>query len=136
MANINYINYSKNNKIEKDKPNLIKSGIKKIYVYNNQLNRNNKNKIEKKLEDRSYDIIRNKGRLNYKKFIFPIKGNETKLINNNISNLKNKNDDRNKTPENKSIFNPVKPNLLIESFKKELENKSNMIKMKYNIIKK
>ena len=135
LANINYINYSKNNKIEKDKPNLIKSGIKKIYVYNNQLNRNNKNKIEKKLEDRSYDIIRNKGRLNYKKFIFPIKGNETKLIN-NISNLKNKNDDRNKTPENKSIFNPVKPNLLIESFKKELENKSNMIKMKYNIIKK
>ena len=100
------------------------------------MNRNNKNKIEKKLEDRSYDIIRNKGRLNYKKFIFPIKGNETKLINNNISNLKNKNDDRNKTPENKSIFNPVKPNLLIESFKKELENKSNMIKMKYNIIKK
>ena len=49
--------------------------------------------------------------------------------------MNNKNDERNKTPENKSIFNPVKPNLLIESFKKELENKSNMIKLNIILLK-
>ena len=101
------------------------------------LNINKGKKIEKtNIDDRSYDNRnKNKGIINYKNSIFPIKDKESNITN-NFSNKNDINDERNKTPEKESIFNPVKPNILIESFKKELENKTNMIKIKYNIVKK
>jgi hypothetical protein len=152
FSNVKKVNYLNKNDKEKDKLNIIKNGIKKIYVYNNQIknihgNENNKilninvNQMKKvgkeNFGDRSYDN-RNKNTkiINYKKYIVPIKKNEYNITNNNISKKNNLNEERNKTPEKKSIFNPVKPNILIESFKKELENKTNMIKIKYNIVKK
>ena len=58
-----------------------------------------------------------------------------KRINDN-SFFNDKYEYRNKTPEKKSIFNQVNPNMLMESFKKELENKEKMEKIKNNIIKK
>ena len=139
------------NIIYKEKSNIIKKGIKKIYVYNHQLknihekeklkipdmNINKYKKIEKnKIEDSSYDNKnRRKGFINYKKFIKPINQNKSN-INNNISYFKDNDDERNKTPEKKSIFNRIQPNILIESFRKELEKKTNMSKVKYNLVKK
>ena len=64
----------------------------------------------------------------------PINNNETN-INQNITSLNNINEERNKTPEKKDTFNRVNPKILIESFKKELENKTKLTKIKYNIIK-
>ena len=148
---INNTNYIDNKLKEKQKSDIIKKGIKKIYIYNNQIknfnekekyknlnfnNNKSRNGIKPEIKDRSYDS-RNikKGVLNYKKNLNQINKNEYNIVN-NISNLNDKNEERNKTPEKISIFNPVKPNILIESFRKELENKTNMIKFKYNIVKK
>ena len=149
ITNVKKTNYLDIRYKEKEKLNIIKNGIKKIYIYNNQiknihekeksknLNINKGKKIEKtNIDDRSYDNRnKNKGIINYKNSIFPIKDKESNITN-NFSNKNDINDERNKTPEKESIFNPVKPNILIESFKKELENKTNMIKIKYNIVKK
>ena len=149
FSNVKKVNYLNKNDKEKDKLNIIKNGIKKIYVYNNQIKNmhekeNNKivninvNQLKKvgkeNLGDRSFDNRNiNTKIINYKKYIVPIKQNEYNITNNS-SNKNNVNEERNKTPEKKSIFNPVKPNILIESFKKELENKTNMIKIRYNIV--
>ena len=146
---INNKYYTKNKYKEKGKSDIIKKRIKKIYIYNNQiknLNEQDKNKntnIDKlnksekeKIEDKPIDNRnKNNGSINCKNKINVIKKKEFN-INNNLSHLKDVNDDRNKTPEKKSIFNPVKPNFLIESFKKELETKTNMLKIRYNPIKK
>ena len=105
---------------------------------NNKIVNINVNQLKKvgkeNLGDRSFDNRNiNTKIINYKKYIVPIKQNEYNITNNS-SNKNNVNEERNKTPEKKSLFNPVKPNILIESFKKELENKTNMIKIRYNIV--
>ena len=142
---------NKSNRIYKDKSNIMKKGIKKIYIYNHQLknihekeklkipdmNINKFKKIEKiKFKDISFDNRhKRKAIINHKKYIKTINQNKSN-INNNISNFKDNDDERNKTPEKKSIFNRIQPNILIESFKKELEKKTNMSKAKYNLVKK
>ena len=142
---------NKSNRIYKDKSNIMKKGIKKIYIYNHQLknihekeklkipdmNINKYKKIEKiKFKDISFDNRhKRKAIINHKKYIKPINQNKSN-INNNISNFKDNDDERNKTPEKKSIFNRIQPNILIESFKKELEKKTNISKAKYNLVKK
>ena len=148
LTNIKNIKYNNNSKKGKEKLNFIKNGIKKIYIYNNQIKNNNdtgKNRILSiklnnftKVKKNHKDNIlyenqnENKERIGHKKYIVPINKNETN-INKNISNLNNINEERNKTPEKKDTFNRVNPKILIESFKKELENKTKLIKIKYNI---
>ena len=131
----------------------MKNGIKKIYVYNNQLKNIGERENEKKLYEKmkipknknenltNISTFSNENRIrrgitkNTKKYIIPFNKIEPKIINNS-PRYNEVNEERNKTPEKKSIFNKVEPNLLIATFKKELEDKTNALKVKYNIIKK
>ena len=139
--NISYIN----------KSNLLKKGIKKIYVYNKQLKnihekekskipfinlKNFKNIEKNKIDDKPYDNRNKKEKIiKYKHIINKVNEKESNIINNQ-SYYNDKNEDRNKTPKKKSIFNQINPNILIESFKKELENKEKLEKIKSNVVKK
>ena len=146
-----HININTNNSNYINKSNLLKDGIKKIYVYNKHIknihekekgkiqfiNLNKHKNIEKnKIDERPYDNRNKKAKMiKYKNIYNQDNENESNIINDN-SFFNDKYEDRNKTPEKKSIFNQVNPNMLMESFKKELENKEKMEKIKNNIIKK
>ena len=148
LTNIKNIKYKNISKKGKEILNFNKNGIKKIYIYNNQIkniNETEKNRILSikinnftKVNKNHKDNIlygnknENKENIGHKKFILPINKNETN-INKNITSLNNINEERNKTPEKKDTFNRVNPKILIESFKKELENKTKLTKIKYNI---
>ena len=63
------------------------------------------------------------------------KKHEELYYRNNSYDYDNMNDEMNRTPKKKSIFNRVKPNKLIEAFRKELADnskKENVIKLKKN----
>ena len=151
LTNIKNLKYKNNSNNEKEKLNFIQNGIKKIYIYNNQIkniNENGKNRIlsikfnnftkEEKnhIENRDFEKRNEiKQNINHKKCIVSINKKETNK-NKNFPNPNNINEERNKTPEKKDIFNRVNPSILIESFKKELENKTKLSKIKYNIVKK
>ena len=146
-----HININTNNSNYINKSNLLKDGIKKIYVYNKHIKNihekekgkihfiklnTHKNKEKNKIDERPYDNRNKKAKMiKYKNIYNQDNENESNIINDN-SFFNDKYEDRNKTPEKKSIFNQVNPNMLMESFKKELENKEKMEKIKNNIIKK
>ena len=151
---ISKLNVKNNNKIDKinnklnedkkeNKPFLKSSysfkNIKekeKIKINNIKINTNNrkiiyiKNNNFKNISNDSKQI--NKRQLNTNKD----KKIEESNKNNITSNNNDKSDDRNITPKKKIIFNKVKPNKLIEEFKKELsepERKNNVLKLKTNV---
>ena len=138
-----------NNKNNINNTNLLKNGIKKIYVYNRQLKNIhekekgkiqlihlNKRKNIEKNNERPYDNRNKKEKMiKFKNIYNQNNENESNIIN-DISFFNDINEDRNKTPEKKSIFNQVNPNILMKSFKKELEEKEKMEKIKFNIIRK
>ena len=71
----------------------------------------------------------NKRKLNDKNYIASIKETESNIIN-NTSDYSDTIDERNPTPKKNQISNRIKPNKLIEAFKKELAN--NFITIKRN----
>ena len=99
------------NEKEKIKINSINVNISKI-KYNDKI----------KQRDISNDI-KNKRKINDKKNDLYFKQTESIIIN-NTSEFNDTNDERNRTPKKKSIFNKIKPNKLLEAFKKELAEKS------------
>ena len=95
----------------------LKSSISFNYI-------DNKSKIVKNFKSKD-----NKYKFDKKQGIIPINCN-------NSYDCDNMNDEMNRTPKKKSIFNRVKPNKLIEAFRKELADnskKENVIKLKKNL---
>ena len=101
----------------------LKSSISFNYI-------DNKSKIVKNFKSKD-----NKYKINKKQGIIPINDEELYYCNNSCD-FENINDEMNRTPKKKSIFNRVKPNKLIEAFRKELADnskKENVIKLKKNL---
>ena len=135
-----------NNNIYKEGLNLVKKDNKLLLrPINSFRNINNDNQLFKinsininvpklklnkkyKSKDISSDY-KNKKKIKFKNDI-SIKDTESNIIN-NTSDFNDTNDERNITPKKKSIFNKVKPNKLLEAFKKELAEgtkKDNLLK--------
>ena len=124
-----------NNNINKEGLNLIRKENKLLLrPINSFRNINNDNQLFKinsininapklklnqkyKSKDISSDY-KNKKKIKFKNDI-SIKDTDSNIIN-NTSDFNDTNDERNITPKKKSIFNKVKPNKLLEAFKKEL----------------
>ena len=110
------------NQLNKKNPRL-KSSISFNYI-------NNKSKIMKNSKSKD-----NKNKFDKKQGIIPVNDEEL-YYRNNSYDYDNMNDEMNRTPKKKSIFNRVKPNKLIEAFRKELADnskKENVIKLKKNL---
>ena len=107
---------------EKIKMNNINSNITKIKF-------NKKNNVKDTSNDKKN---KNKRKLNIKNEISYLKETESIIIQ-NTSDFNDTNEERNSTPRRESIFNKVKPNKLLENFKKELATNSkrdNILKLK------
>ena len=126
------LNNKKNNNI------LLNKGLQNQHIKKNQRLKSsisfnyidNKLKIMKnfKSKDNKYKFAKKQG-------IVTI--NDEELYNYKYSyDYDNMNDEMNRTPKKKSIFNRVKPNKLIEAFRKELADnskKENVVKLKKNL---
>ena len=100
-----------NKEKEKIKINSINVNISNL-KYNHKIKKKNiscDNTIKRKVNDRNNDLF--------------FKQTESNLINNN-SEFNDTNDERNRTPEKKSIFNKIKPYKILEEFQKELAESS------------
>ena len=134
----NLINKKKNNNIVLAKgvqnPLRLKSSISFNHLEEDKKIRNlniNKSKIVKNFKSKE----NNKYKFGRKQGIIPINKEEFHYRNNSYD-YNNMNDEMNRTPKKKSIFNRVKPNKLIEAFRKELADnskKENVIKLKKNL---
>ena len=132
-----YINYGNNLlcPVKRDNQNLLKPSCSLNSINQNQkIKMNNINinpnipKIQfkkNKSKDISYDYnYKNIRKLNIQKE-YTNNDTESNVII-NTSEYNDTNDERNKTPKKKSIFNKIKPNILLAAFKKE---KSNIFKL-------
>ena len=100
-----------NKEKEKIKINSINVNISNL-KYNHKIKQKDiscDNTIKRKVNDRNNDLF--------------FKQTESNLINNN-SEFNDTNDERNRTPEKKSIFNKIKPYKILEEFQKELAESS------------
>ena len=140
---------SKNNNKKNDEKKEIKKLLKPSYSFTNikekdkikinNIKINTKNKKIIYIKNNKLKDISNDSKLINKK-IFNINKNNKKIEESNKGNITSDyidiSDDRNITPKKKYIFNKVKPNKLIENFKKEKskqEKKDNILKLQTNI---
>ena len=97
--------------------------------YGNYSNQRQNKKIKSNGISSDY---KNKRKINTQKKAITILEFDSNIINNNSERI-DTNDERNATPKKKSIFNKVKPNKLLEDFKKELSSKKdNILKLNGN----
>ena len=136
-SNINkeLLNKTENNYLLKPTISLRNTNENKFIINNMNININKLKYKKNKTRDISSDNINNnKKKLKNKNEGVSIKDTESNIINNN-SDFNDTNDERNSTPKKKSIFNRVKPNKLLEAFKKELaegSKKEKILNLKNN----
>ena len=142
LSNLNKINVNKSNKEslnsgKKENQKLLKPSCSlKIISQSEKIKANNISKInanvtkiqyikKNKVKDFSNDNNKNKykRKINNKKEIASLKETESIIIN-NTSDFNDTNEERSTTPKKKFISNKVKPNKLLEAFKKELAQRS------------
>ena len=139
-SRINLANRNNNaNYLEKEIANTFRKENQKIFLFSNSSNNffdsgkmknsnmnmninkiknGKKNKIK---ESHISKINKNNEKLNKKTGITPINDIKLNVINNILDNS-DKNDELNLTPKKKSIFSKIKPNKLLEAFRRELAN--------------
>ena len=124
--NIKKDSYSKfeieNQKYLKPKTSLNNFNDKiKIESINININKIKKDKINEIDDDYNLPIYKTKNKLSKRKGIIPFDSDRLNQVNLFYEN-DGMNDDGNITPKKKSIFNKVKPNKLLEAFRKELSD--------------
>ena len=140
QPNINYSNNKFLYPVKRDNQKILKPSFSLNNINENQkikMNNINMNQNVKKMQfkkNKSKDISNDYKNKNIRKLNINIEPNndtESNVIV-NTSEYNDTNGEINRTPKKKSIFNKVKPNILLEAFRRELarQGKNNIVKLK------